>query len=61
MFGFRLDKRSIITVIAIVAILWFMRAGSDGVLQMLYTLPGIIIALTFHEYAHAFAADKLRR
>ena len=61
MFGFRLDKRSIITVIAIVAILWLMRAGSDGVLQMLYTLPGIIIALTFHEYAHAFAADKLRR
>lgn len=23
------------------------------------TLPGVIIAITFHEFAHAFAADRL--
>lgn len=28
-------------------------------LSMLYTLPAIIIGLTVHEWAHAFAADKL--
>jgi len=27
--------------------------------NILYTLPGIIIGLTVHEYCHAFAADKL--
>ena len=27
--------------------------------NMLYSLPGIIIGLTMHEYCHAFAADKL--
>ena len=25
----------------------------------LLTLPGVIIAITFHEFAHAYAADKL--
>lgn len=28
-------------------------------LSLLYTLPAIIIGLTVHEWAHAFAADKL--
>ena len=28
-------------------------------LALLLTLPGVIIAITFHEFAHAFAADKL--
>ena len=61
MFEFRFDKRTIITVIAVVALLWLIRAGSEGILDLLYTIPGILIALTFHEFAHAFAADKLRR
>lgn len=28
-------------------------------LSLLYTLPGILIGLTVHEWAHAFAADRL--
>lgn len=28
-------------------------------ITILLTLPGIIIGLTFHEYAHAFASDRL--
>ena len=32
----------------------------SGILNtLLYSLPGIIIGLTIHEYCHAFAADKL--
>ena len=61
MFGFRFDKRTIITVIVVMAVLWLMKNGTAELLDLLYTLPGILIALTFHEYAHAFAADKLRR
>lgn len=31
----------------------------DFLIDMLYSLPGIIIALTFHEWAHAYAALKM--
>ena len=58
---FRLDKRTIIIVLAIMLLLWISNAGADGILNLLFTIPGVLIALTFHEYAHAFVADKLRR
>ncbi len=61
MFGFRIDKRTIFIILGIMILLWLTRAGTEGILDLLYTIPGILIALTFHEYAHAFAADKLRR
>jgi len=61
MFGFRIDKRSIFMILGIMLILWLMRNGTAELLDLLLTLPGVLIALTFHEYAHAFAADKLRR
>lgn len=60
MFGFSFDRRTIIIVIAVMLIFWLASAGTEGILDLLYTIPGILIALTFHEYAHAFAADKLR-
>ncbi len=31
----------------------------SGILGMLYALPGILIALSFHEFAHAYAANRL--
>ena len=61
MFNFRLDKRTIIIIVAVMILLWLFNSGAEGLLDLLYTIPGILIALTFHEYAHAFAADKLRR
>ena len=35
--------------------------GTGELLNILLTLPGVLIAITFHEFAHAYAADKLRR
>ena len=61
MFNFRLDKRTIIIIVSAMILLWLYNRGTEGLLDLLYTIPGILIALTFHEYAHAFAADKLRR
>ena len=29
------------------------------ILSLILTLPGLLIAMTFHEYAHAYAAVKL--
>lgn len=31
----------------------------NALLGLLLSVPGLLIAITFHEYAHAFAADKL--
>lgn len=48
----------IIIAMAIVTLLDY--AKSDGaILGLLLTLPGVLLAITFHEFAHANAADKL--
>jgi len=31
----------------------------DSLMRLILTLPGLLFAITFHEFAHAFAADKL--
>ena len=61
MFGFNFDKRTMIIIMIIMAGIWILSAGTNGVLKMLFAIPGVLIAMTFHEYAHAYAATKLRR
>ena len=34
-------------------------SDTNALLSLLLTLPAVLIAITFHEFAHAFAADKL--
>ena len=59
MFNFMFDKKTIIIILAVVLGLWLINAGDNGILYILLTIPGILIALTFHEFAHAWAANKL--
>ena len=59
MFEFMSNKRTIIIVLAVVLGLWLITAGTNGILNLLLTIPGVLIALTFHEFAHAWAANKL--
>ena len=59
MFNFNFDRKAIIAVIAIMLVAWIISAGTNGILGILLSLPGVIIAMTFHEYAHALAAYKL--
>ena len=33
--------------------------NTDDLLSLLMSLPAVLIAITFHEFAHAFVADKL--
>ena len=48
----------IIIAMAVVTLLNY--ATSDGaIIGLLLTLPGVLLAITFHEFAHANAADKL--
>lgn len=59
MFGFGLDRRTLYIVLAVFAVITIMSLGVSGILSILLSIPGILIALTFHEFAHAFVATKL--
>lgn len=62
MFGSNFDRKKLIYIIIGIMIVYtvFSYATSDGALVgLLLTLPGVLVAITFHEFAHAFAADKL--
>lgn len=59
MFGYGVDKRVIYILFAIMIIFSFMSLSTADWLNILLTLPAVIIAITFHEFAHANAADKL--
>ncbi len=59
MFNFAFDKRTITIVLIVLLVLWLVSTGTSGILDLLLTLPGILIALTFHEFAHAWVAYKL--
>lgn len=59
MFNFAFDKKTITIILAVMLVLWLLSAGTSGLLNLLLTIPGVLIALTFHEFAHAWAANKL--
>lgn len=52
------DNRYLYMFLAIIVLVNLMSGGFD-LLGLLLTIPGVLVAITFHEYAHAFAADKL--
>lgn len=56
-----IDRRLIFLIIALMLFSSFMTLFSQegALLSFVLTIPGILIAITFHEFAHAFAADKL--
>lgn len=56
-----LDKRSVYVLMAIMIVFGLMNYLTDTskLLNLLFTIPGVLIAITFHEFAHAWAADKL--
>ncbi|MBR6505198.1 MAG: site-2 protease family protein, partial [Clostridia bacterium] len=59
MFNFGFDKRILYIIIGILVVSSLMSMGTGGILGLLFTLPGVLLAITFHEFAHAYAADKL--
>ena len=47
-------------IIAMAGITLIEYATTEGeLLSLLLTIPGVLIAITFHEFAHALAADRL--
>lgn len=61
MYNFSLDKRVIYIVIAIMVIMSLTNliTNPGTLFSLLASIPGVLIAITFHEYAHGLAAYKL--
>ena len=61
MFNFSFDKRTLYIIIAIMlAFVVIQYAANPGqLIGLLLSAPGVLIAITFHEFAHGYAAYKL--
>jgi len=59
MFNFSFDKRILYVVLGVMLLTTLTRTTGGYLFGLLLTLPGVIIAITFHEFAHAYAAFKL--
>lgn len=61
MFNFNMDRKTLYIILAImvgISLINYLSNPSE-LLSLLLTLPGVIVAITFHEFAHAWVADKL--
>lgn len=59
MFGFNIDKKTLYIVIGILVVLSLVSYGTDGIFNLVLSIPAVLIAITVHEFGHAFAAYKL--
>ena len=48
MFG-GLNKKTVLQVLVIFLVLKVLSEGTSGILILLFTLPGVLLAITFHE------------
>lgn len=58
-YGGGVNRNVIYGLLIILAIISLASMGVGGWISLLLTLPAVIMAITFHEYAHAYAADRL--
>ena len=61
MFNFSIDKRIVYGIVAIMIIktVYQYTTVEGALLGLVLSIPGVLIAITFHEFAHAIVAYKL--
>ena len=61
MFNFSFDRKTIFIIVAIMLGITVLQYASNpsALLSLLLSAPGVLIAITFHEYAHGYVAYKL--
>ncbi len=61
MFNFSFDKRTMYIIVAVMLVLIIIQyvSSPNQLIGLLLTAPGVLIAITFHEFAHGYAAYKL--
>ncbi len=58
-YGGGVNRNVIYGLLIVLAVLSLASMGVGGWINLLLTLPAVIMAITFHEFAHAYAADRL--
>ena len=58
---YNIDKKYLYIILGVLVLLSLAQyvGNPQALLALVLTLPGVIIAITFHEYAHAWMADRL--
>lgn len=59
MFGFNFDRKTLYIIVGILVIMSLMSYGADGIFSLILSVPAVLLAITVHEFGHAFAAYKL--
>lgn len=59
MFGFNFDKKTLYILIGVLVLLALLSYGTDGLFDLVLSIPAVLIAITVHEFGHAFVAYKL--
>ena len=56
---FEIDRRFIYILLGCLVLFSIFTYSTGNIVLLLFTIPPVIIAITFHEFAHAWMADKL--
>lgn len=56
-FGNGIDRKTLYIILAVLVVVSLINAGSAFWIETILTIPAVIIAMTFHEFAHAWTAD----
>lgn len=56
---FSFDRRTIYFILAILIGISLLQLGMNGLILKLITIPGVLLAIGFHEFAHAWMAARL--
>ena len=59
MFGFNFDRRTLYIIVGILVAMSLMSYGTGGIFSLVLSIPAVLLAITVHEFGHAFAAYKL--
>ena len=59
MFGFNFDRRTLYIIIGILVLMSLASYGTSGIFNLILSIPAVLLAITVHEFGHAFAAYKL--
>lgn len=55
---FNIDRKTMLIILGVMVLLNVLQ-GQRSIEGIIISLPGVIVAMTFHEFAHAWAATKL--
>lgn len=59
MFGFNFDRKTLYIIIGILMVMSLASYGTGKIFNLILSIPAVLLAITVHEFGHAFAAYKL--